>query len=144
MNRRIVAAVVGGVAAVASVGTAIALPSHPSVKSGAFKFVAVQTVSKQFKDGHIIGGDTDMQAGHVIGADSISCVPASKTTANCNVSASYNHGQIYGTFVLNFKDGSLAGDVTGGTRQYKDATGTIKGTSISDTKEKVSITYQTP
>lgn len=144
MNRRMIAAAIGGIAAVASVGTAVALPSHPSTRSGAFKFVAVSTVSHQFKDGHVIGGDTDMQAGHIIGVDSTSCVPSSKTTANCNVSASYNHGEIYGTFVLNFKDGSLAGNVTGGTRQYKDATGTIKGTAVSDTKEKVSVNYQTP
>ena len=144
MNRRIAAAAVGAIAVAASAGTALALPSHPSVTSGTIKFVAVQDVSKQFKDGHIIGGDTDMQAGHVIGADSISCVPNSKTTANCDVSASYNHGVIYGTFVLNFKDGSLAGNVTGGTRQYKNATGTIKGTAISSTKEKVTVSYQTP
>ena len=144
MNRRIVAAAVGGMAAVASVGTALALPSHPTTRSGAFTFVAVQTVSRQFSNGNIIGGDKDVVNGHVIGADSISCVPTSKTTADCDVSASYKHGELYGTFTLNFKDGSLAGKVTGGTRQFQDATGTIKGTSISDTKEKVSITYQTP
>ena len=144
MNRRIVAAAVGVIAAAASVGTALALPSHPTLKSGAFNFVAVQSVSRQFKDGNFIGGDKDMRAGHIIGADSISCVPNSKTSANCDVTASYKRGVLYGTFTLNFKDGSLAGKVTGGTRQFTGATGTIKGHSISDTKESVSITYQTP
>lgn len=144
MNRRIVAAAVGGVTAVASVGTALALPAHPATKSGAFTFTAVQTVSRQFKNGNFIGGDKDVSGGHVIGADSIACVPTSKTAANCDVSASYKRGVIYGTFTLSFKDGSLAGKVTGGTRAFQGATGTIKGTSVSDTKEKVSITYQTP
>lgn len=144
MNRRIVAATVGGIAAVASVGTALALPATPATKSGAFTFVADQTANRNFKNGNFVGGDKDVSGGHVIGTDTIACAPTSKTTANCDVAASYKRGQIYGTFTLNLKDGSLAGKVTGGTRQFKDATGTIKGTSVSQTKEKVSITYQTP
>ena len=145
MNRRLIAAAAGGVVAAASVGTALALPSRPTVRSGAFTFVAIQTVSKDFKNGHFVGGDKDVSGNLTIGADSISCVPSSdKKTAACDVAASYKGGQIYGNFTLTFKDGSLIGKVTGGTRLYKDAVGTIKGHAISDTKEKVSITYQTP
>jgi hypothetical protein len=142
MNRRLAAAAVAGIAAVASVGTALALPSQPALRSGDFIFVANQTTSRDFSDGQVVGGDSDVAGGHVIGSDSFQCKPASKTTASCDVTASFKRGQIYGTFVLNFKDGSLKGTVTGGTRTFKGATGTITGTAQSDTQEKVHIKYQ--
>jgi hypothetical protein len=145
MNRRIVAAAVGGIAAIASVGTAVALPSHPSTRSGAIMFTAVQTAQRNFHNGNFVGSDTDMSSGHKIGMDTIDCVPSSTgKTADCDVAASFKQGQLYGTFTLTFKDGSLVGKVTGGTRLFNGATGTIKGQAVSDTKEKVSITYQAP
>lgn len=145
MNRRIVAVAAGGtIIAGASLGTAVALPSKPTVRSGTFIFVANQTSSRSFTDGYVVGGDTDVSGGHVIGSDSFQCKTTSNTTASCVVTASFKRGQIYGTFDLNFKDGSLKGTVTGGTRAFKGATGTIKGTSQGDTKEKVTINYQVP
>ena len=145
MNRRVVAAGVGGVTiAAASLGTAFALPSHPSVKSGTFTFVAVETMHHNFANGHSVGGDKDVQSGKVIGTDTLACVPSGSTSADCDVAASYKGGQIYGNFTLNVKTGALSGKVTGGTRQYKGAVGTIKGSGISSTKEKVTVTYQTP
>jgi hypothetical protein len=145
MDRRIAAAIVGGVTAVASAGTALALPSHPGTTSGAVKFVSVTTAQHTFHNGNFVGTDTDMSGGHKIGMDTIDCVPSSTgKTADCDVTGSFKQGQIYGTFTLTFKDGSLVGKVTGGTRSFDGATGTIKGQAVSDTKEKVSITYQTP
>lgn len=144
MNRPVIAATVAGIAAAASVGTAIALPSRPSTRSGAFTFVAVQTLSHHFANGHAVGSDKELSAGHLIGTDSLACVPSGKTTATCDVAASYKGGQLFGNFTENVNNGSLSGKVTGGTRLYKGAVGTIKGSAISATKEKVSITYQTP
>jgi hypothetical protein len=145
MNRRVAAAAVGAITAVASVGTALALPSHPGAKSGTLKFTAVQTANRNFHNGNFVGGDTDMSGGHKIGTDTIACVPSSSgKTAACDVAASFRQGQLYGTFTLDFNDGSLVGKVTGGTRHFTDATGTIRGHSVSDTKERVTINYQTP
>lgn len=145
MNRRIAAATVGAIAVAASAGTALALPSHPAATSGTLKFVAVQTAQHTFHNGTFVGTDTDMSGGHKLGMDTIDCVPSSTgKTADCEVAGSFKQGQIYGTFTLNFKDGSLAGKVTGGTRKFTGATGTITGQAVSDTKEKVSISYQTP
>jgi hypothetical protein len=145
MNRRIAAAAVGTIAVAASAGTALALPSHPSATSGAIKFVAVESGHHSFHNGTEVGTDTDMSGGHKIGFDTIDCVPSSTgKTADCDVTGSYKQGQIYGTFTLTFKSGALTGTVTGGTRKFVGATGTIKGTAVSATKEKVTISYQTP
>jgi len=144
MNRRVIAVAVGGITAAASVSTALALPSRPSAKSGAFDFVAVSTASRDFK-GFTIGGDKDVSNGHVIGTDSLQCVVSKdNSSGNCDVAASFKRGQIYGTFTLNFKDGSLTGKVNGGTRAFKGAVGTIKGHAVGNNKEKVHLTYQTP
>jgi len=145
MNRRTAAIAIGAVVVAASAGTALALPSHPGTTSGAFKFVSVTVAQHSFHNGNFVGADVDMSGGHKIGMDTIDCVPSSTgKTADCDVTGSFKQGQIYGTFTLNFKDGSIAGKVTGGTRKFVGATGTITGTAVSDTKEKVSITYQTP
>lgn len=47
------------------------------------------------------------------------------------------------THTMQFSDGSLSGHVTGGTRHFDGATGTISGTAQSDNREKVKIVYQT-
>jgi len=145
MNRRVVVATVGGLAiAAVSLGTAFALPSHPSTHSGALKFVAVQTAHRNFKT-HFIGGDKDVTDGHVIGTDTIQCIASSDgTTASCVVTASFRRGQLYGNFTQSLKDGSLSGKVTGGTRFFHGATGTIKGHAVSDTEEAVTVLYQAP
>jgi hypothetical protein len=145
MNRRMIAIAVGGIAiAATSLGTAFALPSHPSSHSGAFRFVAEQTAHRNFK-GHFIGGDKDVSGGHTIGVDTLQCIVSSDgSTGKCDVAASFRRGQLYGTFTQSFKDGSLAGKVTGGTRMFEGATGTIKGQALSDTQEKISVTYQAP
>jgi hypothetical protein len=145
MNRRVVAVAVGGVIiAAASLGTAFALPSHSSAKSGAFKFIAEQTASRNFH-GYFIGGDKDVSGGHVIGTDTLQCVVQNGgKSASCDVAASFKRGQIYGQFTQDLTDGSLSGKVTGGTRTFKGAVGTIRGHSVSDTEESVTVTYQTP
>src|SRR4051794_29792926 len=122
MNRRITAAVVGGIAAVASAGTALALPSHATATSGTLKFTAVQTAQRNFHNGNFVGGDVVMSGGHRIGTDTIDCVPSSSgKTADCDFAASFRQGQLRGTFTLDLTDGSLAGKVTGGTRHFTDA-----------------------
>ena len=145
MNRRIVAAAIGVITAAATVGTAVALPSHSSTRTFAFPFTAVQAAQRNFHNGNFVGADADMQSGHTIGTDTVLCVPQSgNKTANCEFAASFRKGQLSGNFVLNFKDGSVAGKITDGTREFKNAVGTIKGTAISDTKTKVSVRFQTP
>ena len=144
MNRRVIAVLAGGVVAAASVGTALALPARPATRSGAFTFVAVQTFEKHFKNGHSVSSDNEVQSNNVIGTDTLACVPSGTKDAACDVVASYRGGQIFGNFTLVLKTGALTGKVTGGTRLYKGAVGTIKGSAITATKEKVSITYQTP
>ena len=143
MNRRVIAAAVAGVSIAGSVGTALALPSRPTIRHWAFPFVAEQLSFKQFKNGHYVVADKDIQSTYIIGTDSFTCVPT-KTTAACDVAASYKGGQLFGNFTQNLKTGSLSGKITGGTRIYKGAQGTISGTRVSNTKEKVSVQFETP
>lgn len=144
MNRRVIATSIAGVTAAASIGTAIALPSRAMSHSGTLTFVAITTAGHNFANNNFVGADKDVHAGHVIGTDSFRCVPVSKTAAHCQVAASYNAGQIYATFAENVKTGGLAGKVTGGTGKYAGATGTVAGSAVSQTKEKVTIAWQTP
>jgi hypothetical protein len=144
MNRRVVTVTISGVAiAAASLGTAFALPSHPSTKHGALMFTATNVSHRSFKT-HYIDGDKDVSSGHTIGIDTIQCIVESKTMAKCDVAASFRRGILYGNFTQNLKDGTLAGKVTGGTRFFDGATGTIKGQPVGQTQEKVTVTYDAP
>lgn len=144
MNRRIIAAAVAGVAVATSVGTAaLALPSRPTLKHYAFPFIAEQLSVKQFKNGHYVAADKEIQSTYIIGTDSLSCVPG-QTASTCDVAASYKGGQIFGNFTQSNKTGSLSGKITGGTRLYKGAQGTISGTAKSQTEEKVNVAFTTP
>ncbi|MGN6472138.1 MAG: hypothetical protein ACTHK4_00620 [Mycobacteriales bacterium] len=144
MNRRVIATSIAGIIVAASVGTAIALPSKATAKSGAFSFVAVQLLNHDFANNHAVSADKELRSGKVIGTDTVWCVVPSRTKANCHVAASYKQGQIFGNFTESTKTGALSGKITGGDGKFTGAVGTITGTPISATKEKVSITYQTP
>jgi hypothetical protein len=145
MNRRVMTASVGGVAiAAVSLGTAFALPSHPSTRSWAFVFTAEQVAQHVYTSQAIFGDKEVDGAGKVIGTDSLQCRFTSKTSGDCVVAASYKGGQIYGEFTQDFKSGKLSGKVTGGTRTFKGATGTITGQAVSNTNTKVTVRFQTP
>jgi hypothetical protein len=144
MNRRVVVASVGGITiAAVSLGTAFALPSHPSTRSWAFVFTAEQTAQHVYTSQAIFGDKEVDGAGKVIGTDTLQCRFTSKTSTDCVVAASYKGGQIYGEFTQG-KDGTLSGKVTGGTRTFKGATGTISGHAVSNTSTKVTVRFQTP
>ena len=146
MNRRVIVASVGGIAiAAVSIGTAFALPSHPSNRTWAFVFNAEQTGQHVYQH-QVIGGDKDVDgSGTVIGTDTVQCnFTNNGTTGDCVVAASFKGGQIYGTFTQNLKTGALSGKVTGGTRTYKDAAGSISGHSVNNTTEHVTVRFQTP
>ena len=144
MNRRVIAASVGGIAiAAASLGTAFALPSHPSNRTWAFRFVANSTAQHIYTS-QAVFGDKEVSGGKVIGTDTLQCKFTSKTTADCVVASSYKGGQVFGEFTQDFKTGKLSGKVTGGDRLYKGADGTITGHSLNDTQTQVSVNFQTP
>src|SRR3954447_5355987 len=147
MKRARIAVAAAGVATAALTGSAlVAIPSLAgnSATPHTLNFVAVQTGNHNFDKTHSVSGDKDKHNGKVIGFDNLSCVAAkTQKTAKCNVAASFKGGILYGTFTLQFSDGSLSGHVTGGTRHFHGATGTITGTSASPTREKVKVVYQT-
>ena len=138
------AAIVGAAAAITgTVLTAVPSLAGNGSTTHTLKFVAVSTASHQFDKTHFAGSDKDTQNGKVIGYDSITCVATSASAGKCNVAASYKGGILYGTFTQSFSNGDLTGKVTGGTRHFKGATGTITGTSAGKNKESVTVTYHT-
>src|SRR4051794_23278044 len=145
MKRAITAAaIVGGAAAIT--GTVLtAAPSLAGNSSTAhtLKFVAVQTGGHQLDKTHFVGSDKDKHNGTVIGFDAINCVVTSPTTGKCNVAGSFKGGILYATFTQSFSTGDLTGHVTGGTRHFKGATGTITGTSAGKNRESVTVHYTT-
>src|SRR3954471_16195973 len=114
----IVATVAGGLAALTG-AVVTAVPSLAQSSTKSLSFVAVQTANHNFDKTHSISADKDKSNGNLIGTDTLSCVASSSgDSARCNVAAGFKGGILYGTFTIDFADGSLAGKVTGGTRHF--------------------------
>ena len=143
MKRNLVVASTVGIAASLATTLVAAGPSLASSNTKTLKFVSVEIASHGIDSTHFVGADKVKQNGNVVGFDSTSCVATSNAqTFKCNVGAAFKGGEIYGTFTDNAK-GDLTGTVTGGTRQFAGATGTISGTAASKTSENVTVTYHT-
>jgi hypothetical protein len=146
MKRAHIAAAVAGATAAVTGSVLVAIPSlaGSSAATHTINFVAVSAGNHNFDKTHSVSADKDKHNGEVIGFDTLSCVAATTgQSAKCNVAASFKRGIIYGTFTIQFSDGSLSGHVTGGTRHFQGATGTITGSAQSNNREKVKIVYQT-
>ena len=143
MKRSIIAASVIGIGAAVTTTFVAAGPSLASGNTKTLKFVSVEIVSHEIDSTHFIGADKVKQNGNLVGTDSLSCVAAtSGQTFKCNVAAAFKGGEIYASFTEQ-SNGSLTGTVTGGTRQFTGATGTVSGTSTSKNTESVTVTYHT-
>lgn len=143
MKRNIVVASAVGIAASVATTLVAAGPSLASGSTKTLKFVSVEIVSHQIDSTHFIGADKVKQNGNLVGTDSTTCVVTSSgQTFKCNVAAAFKGGEIYASFTEQ-ANGSLSGTVTGGTRQFTGATGTVTGTQASKTSENVTVTYHT-
>ena len=139
---------ISAVAVVSVIGTITSALLYQSASAaGATKtitFTSVQTASHSIDKTHFVGTDKVKINGSLVGFDTTSCVQTSTgKSAKCDVAASFKGGILDGSFTLQYSDGSLAGKVTGGTRSYTGATGTITGTSTGKNTEKVTVSYHT-
>lgn len=143
MKRTIVVA--SAVSVVVGVSTILvaAGPSLAGSNTKTLKFVSVEIVSHGFDNTHFVGADKEKQNGNLVGTDSVSCVATATGKAfKCTVGAAFKGGLIYASFTEQ-SDGALSGTVTGGTRQFAGATGTVSGTPAGKNRENVTVTYHT-
>jgi hypothetical protein len=121
------------------VGTSVAASSAPTSHTLTFK--SKQVSSKRLKSA-VINVDKDVKAGKYIGNDVVRFTFTKKNSAKATVAAAFKGGLIYASFNSTQNGTISAGKVTGGTGQFKNATGTITGHSTKSGDEKVTITYQ--
>jgi hypothetical protein len=137
--------IAAGAAMVLGTTGALVLPAVASAHSSTttLKFTAVQKATHSFSTAAQGIQDTDVNtAGKTVGFDMLYVTATSSTSGTANVTVDTNGGFLYGTFNINFTTGVVTnGKVTGGTGAFKGATGTIKVTTISNTKHAVTITY---
>lgn len=137
-----------GTAALIGAGV-LALPAAASAHSTShtLNFISVTKSSINFTQTTGAQQDTDENsAGKVIGYDMLYFAVNSKSTAAVNVTVDTNGGFLYGTLTLNLNTMAVTnGKVTGGTGNFKRATGTIKAKNLNKagTRTAVTITYHT-
>jgi hypothetical protein len=127
-----------GATALGLVPASVAAASTHSASTTTLRFTATTTAMKSSKTAFVETG-TDTQGKTLIGWFTLSCQVTSSTAAHCGGAGSALNGMIYFTFPLSTTSKTFSGKVTGGTGAYSGATGTIKGKSISSTKEAVII-----
>ena len=129
------AAAVAAGTGVAAVDAAAAATSHT------LHITAVQLKSTQTKSG-FLQAEKDVEKGKVTGYDAISCKFNFKINkAVCDGGLSRTGGMLYVHAVVG-QTGHGKGTVTGGTRAYKGATGTIAiAPGAAQNQTKLTITY---
>jgi hypothetical protein len=152
MSRRASRAAIAGAAAsvaavvgLVGVGGASAASGSTHAATKTLKFVAVTTnQSTPTKAGNFYAADVDVAMGSIIAQDVVSCHLTSSTRASCDAALADTHGILDASFVLNLTTGTVTGRVTGGTRMYAGAVGTVVGSPESDgAGSAVTITYHT-
>ena len=142
MKRKVIAAATVGVVAAATTTLVTASPSLATSNTKTLKFVSVEILSHALDSTHFVGADREKRNGSLIGTDAVSCVATSGMAAKCTVAAAFKGGLIYASFTEK-SDGSLSGTVTGGTRHFAGASGTVTGTPAGKNRENVTVTYHT-
>jgi hypothetical protein len=134
------AAVLGTAAVVAGAAGVSAAPAAPTTHT-------LRLTTAQIKDvivkGVDVATDSDMQKGKTTGYDVTSCVIDSNThKASCTVAVARSKGLIVGRAVVNVLTGKGSGKVTGGTRSFKGARGTITvAPGSSANTSKITLRY---
>jgi hypothetical protein len=140
-SRRIV---IGVTAAGAIAATGIGLAAaQPTSTTHTLTFNAIQISVHQVGSTKFIAVAKDKRDGTFIGNDVVLGVfDVTTQTFRFHVAAALKGGFIYGQGHGN-STGAITGTVTGGTGVYRSISGTLRGTPVSSTSERVTITYTT-
>lgn len=116
------------VAALAGTATGIALAAEGSSAQTATHRITVTThqIQDRIINGVDVAADRDTHNGTVAGYDVTSCrVNPQAHLAVCDVALSLPGGILYAHAKINVVTGQGSGTVTGGTRHFHDATGSV-------------------
>jgi hypothetical protein len=127
-----------GAAALGLVPASVAVASTHPASTTTLKFISTTTAMKSSKTAFAETG-ADTLGKTLLGWFTLSCQFTSSKTAECGGAGAALNGVIYFTVPLSTTSTTFSGTVTGGTGAYKGATWTIKGKSISSTKEAITI-----
>lgn len=122
-------------------GLAVVDAAAASTTTHTLRLTAVQLKSTQ-TNGAFVQAEKDVQAGKITGYDAVNCVFNSKLhKIVCDGSFARSNGMIYVHAAVS-QTGHGKGTVTGGTRAYKGATGTITlAPGATQRQTKITITY---
>lgn len=121
-----------------SVGTASAGAATHTLRLTAVQLAKIQTGS------HEVTASKDIQNGKATGTDVVTCVANVNThNANCDAAVARRRGLIYAHVTVALATGKGSGKITGGTRAFKSATGTIAVSPGSrQNTTKVTLVYR--
>lgn len=125
MNTKL--AVLAGAAALATAAAGLAVdgPASAHAVTHTMTFRTPQIQDKQIGDIDV-ATDKNVHAGKVVGYDVTSClVNVTTHIARCDVALTRAAGLMYAHVHVNVLNGVGAGTVTGGTRHFAGATGTV-------------------
>lgn len=117
-------------AAIGGLGAADASGSQPAkLKATVIKLKYTTAKLVKFDKSHYVtyGGLTRRHPIGKGGAATYSCVAAGKTTSSCHAAFTLKRGIILATVTVDFSQGAVTGDVTGGTGFYRGASGHVTG-----------------
>lgn len=126
-------AVMAGGAVVGAVSLGVAAPA---ATQHTLKFTS-RNIADHVSGYYDIAANVDKQHGKVVGYDTTDCHMLVQTkTAHCAVTLARAEGTMRGVITLDLNTGSATGKVTGGTRAYRGATGTISGKAAGGTPQR--------
>ena len=84
--------------------------------------------------------ENDVADSTTIGHDVLDC-KLTRSGSSCDVAFAQAHGLLYAHLRLHDGVTTFAGTVAGGTRRYRDAHGTLTGTTLSKTAVQITLRY---
>src|ERR1700730_18401589 len=113
--------------AVAALGTGLAVePAFSEPTSHTLTFVSRDLASQQTPPNHLVQASTNQASGETVGFAASTCTDHFSTgILTCDIATAGVPGMLYALVSINTNNGKVTGKVTGGTRAYKGATGTV-------------------
>lgn len=125
MNRKITLVAAGAAIAITAIGLGVDGPASARVASHTMTFKTHQIADKTIGSSDV-ATDRNSRAGGVVGYDVTSCkIDINTSVAHCDVALARAAGLMYARAHINVDTGRGSGVVTGGTRRFAGATGTL-------------------
>ena len=143
VRRTGLAAGVAAAVVAAGIGVAAATPGRPAATSHTMRLISSQ-IKDVMANGVDVATDKNSWKGKTTGFDVTSCTISFQThVANCTVALTRAQGLLYAHAKVNLDTGKGSGTVTGGSRGFHGATGTVTiAPGPSKNTNKITINYQ--